>query len=39
MPLAMLVTLYTNPFTIVPLYVLAYEIGRVATGDGAKVAG
>jgi uncharacterized protein (DUF2062 family) len=35
LPLAMLVTLYTNPFTIVPLYVLAYEIGRLATGDGA----
>jgi len=27
------VTLYTNPFTIVPLYVLAYQIGRLATGD------
>jgi uncharacterized protein len=35
LPLAMLVTLYTNPFTIVPLYVLAYEIGRLATGDSA----
>jgi len=33
LPLAMLVTLYTNPFTIVPLYVLAYQIGRLATGD------
>lgn len=33
LPLALLVTLYTNPFTIVPLYVLAYQIGRVATGD------
>ena len=31
----MLVTLYTNPFTIVPLYVLAYQIGRLATGDNA----
>jgi len=25
----MLVTLYTNPFTIVPLYVLAYAYGRL----------
>ena len=25
--------IYTNPFTIVPLYVLAYQIGRLATGD------
>lgn len=33
LPLAMFVTLYTNPFTIVPLYVLAYEIGRFATGE------
>lgn len=33
LPLALLVTLYTNPFTIVPLYVLAYQIGRLATGD------
>jgi len=35
LPLALLVTLYTNPFTIVPLYVLAYQIGRLATGDNA----
>lgn len=27
-PLAMMVTWYTNPFTIVPLYVGAYEVGR-----------
>jgi hypothetical protein len=33
LPLALLTTLYTNPFTIVPLYVLAYQIGRIATGD------
>jgi uncharacterized protein (DUF2062 family) len=33
LPLALLTTLYTNPFTIVPLYLLAYQIGRVATGD------
>ena len=35
LPLALLTTLYTNPFTVVPLYLLAYQIGRVATGDGA----
>ena len=29
LPVAMLVTLYTNPFTIVPLYVLAYAYGRL----------
>lgn len=33
LPLAMLVTLYTNPFTIVPLYILAYQIGRLLIGD------
>ena len=33
LPLALLVTLYTNPFTIVPLYVLAYQIGRLATDN------
>ena len=27
-PVAMIVTLYTNPLTIVPLYVLAYAYGR-----------
>jgi uncharacterized protein (DUF2062 family) len=34
LPLAILVTLYTNPFTIVPLYLLAYEIGRLFMGEG-----
>ena len=29
LPVALLVTLYTNPFTIVPLYVLAYAYGRL----------
>lgn len=28
-PLAALTTLYTNPFTIVPLYLVAYEYGRL----------
>ena len=29
LPVAAIVTLYTNPFTIVPLYVLAYGIGSL----------
>ena len=33
LPLAMFVTLYTTPLTIVPLYLVAYEIGRLAIGD------
>jgi uncharacterized protein (DUF2062 family) len=32
-PLAALTTLYTNPFTIVPLYVVAYEYGRLFFPD------
>jgi uncharacterized protein (DUF2062 family) len=34
LPLALVVTLYTNPLTIVPLYLVAYEIGRLLLGDG-----
>lgn len=35
LPLAMLTTVYTNPFTIVPLYVVAYAIGQwVLPGKG-----
>lgn len=33
LPLAMLVTLYSNPLTIVPLYLLAYQTGRWLTGE------
>lgn len=33
LPLAVFVTLYTNPFTIVPLYIVAYEIGRFTLGE------
>jgi len=29
LPVALLVTLYTNPFTIVPLYLLAYAYGQL----------
>lgn len=32
LPVAVFTTLYTNPFTIVPLYLLAYEIGIWASG-------
>jgi uncharacterized protein (DUF2062 family) len=34
-PLALGVTFYTNPFTIVPLYLVAYEYGRLLVGEGA----
>jgi uncharacterized protein (DUF2062 family) len=33
LPVALLTTLYTNPFTIVPLYVIAYWIGSALVGD------
>ena len=29
LPIAVIVTLYSNPFTIVPLYYLAYQLGRL----------
>ena len=32
LPVALVMTLYTNPFTIVPLYVLAYEYGKLLLG-------
>ena len=32
LPLALVTTLYTNPFTIVPLYVAAFELGKLALG-------
>ena len=34
LPVALLTTLYTNPFTIVPLYLVAYQMGRFALGAG-----
>ncbi len=33
LPLSLFVTLYSNPFTIVPLYLLAYQIGHLLTDD------
>ena len=39
LPVALVTTLYTNPFTIGPLYLVAYQIGRLAVGgDGAMTA-
>ena len=32
LPVALFTTLYTNPFTIVPLYLFAYEIGLKVSG-------
>jgi uncharacterized protein len=32
---AALTTFYTNPFTFVPLYILAYKVGALATGTTA----
>lgn len=34
-PVAVVTTFYTNPFTIVPLYVVAYEYGRLFFPDAA----
>ncbi len=34
LPLALICTLYTNPLTIVPLYVLAYGLGNWVMGNG-----
>ena len=38
LPLAVFVTLYTNPFTIMPLYLLAYTVGAaLLPGDHAPL--
>jgi len=37
LPVALLTTLYTNPFTIVPLYLVAYWIGSLVAGDGGAM--
>ena len=36
LPVALVTTLYTNPFTIVPLYALAYEYGAFLLGAHGK---
>jgi uncharacterized protein (DUF2062 family) len=33
LPIAVIVTLYSNPFTIVPLYYLAFKLGQVVLMD------
>ena len=39
LPVALATTLYTNPFTIGPLYLIAYEFGRLLIGgNGAPTA-
>src|SRR2546421_8797660 len=38
-PVALIVTLYTNPLTIVPLYVIAFEYGRLLLGLDHAAAG
>lgn len=35
LPVALLTTLYTNPLTIVPLYLAAYQLGAWVTGSDA----
>lgn len=35
LPLALVTTLYSNPLTIIPLYLLAFKIGALATGSNA----
>jgi uncharacterized protein len=36
LPVALFTTLYTNPFTIVPIYLLAYRIGMRVSGSALK---
>ena len=38
LPVAAFTTLYTNPFTIVPLYLLAYQIGIWVSGTSLAAA-
>ena len=37
LPVAMVMTFYTNPFTIGPLYLVAYQIGKWIVGGDAMV--
>lgn len=36
LPLALATTFYTNPLTIVPLYVVAFGLGKFALGTGGR---
>ena len=38
LPLALIITLYSNPLTIVPLYVAAFTLGDLALGSAGSVA-
>lgn len=38
LPVALITTLYTNPITIVPLYLLAYEYGSFLLGEAGGTA-
>ncbi|HEU4645117.1 MAG TPA: DUF2062 domain-containing protein [Burkholderiales bacterium] len=38
LPVALLMTFYSNPFTIVPLYLLAYGYGSLLLGGGHRAA-
>jgi len=33
LPVAVMTTFYSNPFTIIPLYLVAYTIGEIASGN------
>jgi uncharacterized protein (DUF2062 family) len=35
LPVALVTTLYTNPLTIIPLYLLAYQLGALVIGPSA----
>lgn len=37
LPLALITTLYTNPLTIIPLYLLAFQLGQWLLGDAGAV--
>lgn len=37
LPVAVLTTLYTNPFTIIPLYILAFTIGQWLLGTDGQL--
>ena len=37
LPIALITTLYTNPLTIIPLYLLAFTLGQWLVGDGSTV--
>ena len=37
LPVSVILTWYTNPFTIVPLYYIAYKLGMFVTGGSGKI--